>query len=588
MRTTVSAIVLVVLWSSFARAQAPASPKEVFDPARLHTIHLRIPADAWNILPPGGASHALAKAHPKDVRTIDGAASRYAYVRATVVFDDHPIAVVGVRLKGNSSYSVSASTPRKPFKIDFERFVDGQHFAGLSTLNLNNQAFDASQLRETFGFALFREMSVPAPRTGHALVYLTVPGVYDHEYLGLYTLIEEVDHKFLKRHFEKADGLLLKPGGMRGLVYYGDDWSAYKHRYNPKKSATPAQAKRIIDFARLVNRADDATFASQIDSYLDVDEFLRFVAVNSVITNFDSYLSTGHNYYLYCDARDGRIRFIPWDLNLAFGAYTWIGSPEETANTSITHAYADHNRLIERLLAIKGFAALYQSHVRRLIEGPFSPQTTRGRFETFAPIFQAAEAAARKANRAGSPTTRPTSGMGFGYVDFRTYIDRRVTSIRLQLDGKMPGYIPGFRDPMRVPAEWAPYTAAAVAMMTAADTDHDGRVDEAEVSAAITRLLYTAKLPPNGSLDRATATAAIERLLTDDMRRRTSAEAWSDWLFRTADANKDGKLDAGELLALYRRKLPGEDRDGDNMLDGRELLETLCGARAPADTQVHR
>ena len=43
-------------------------------------------------------------------------------------------------------------------------------------------------------FAL-RAAGVPAPRTAYAEVTLTVPGKFDREYLGLYTVIEQVDKK---------------------------------------------------------------------------------------------------------------------------------------------------------------------------------------------------------------------------------------------------------------------------------------------------------------------------------------------------------------------------------------------------------
>src|SRR4051812_18759964 len=304
-------VVILLVVSTMARAEVTAPPpaKELFDPTHVHTIHLRISAEGWKLLQPGAVTRKASKRpapatqpNKEDVRTISGtAAARYAYVRSDIDFDGQRVSDLGIRLKGNSSYSVSAASPRRPFKLDFERFVDGRHFAGLSSLNLNNAAFDPSQVRETLAFELFREMSVPAPRTGSALVYLSVPGLYDYEYLGLYTLIEEVDHKFLKRNFERSDGLLMKPGGMRGLVYFGEEWAAYKSRYNPKADASPEQARRVMELAQLINRADDATFAQQIESHLAVDEFLRFVAVNSAITNFDSFLSTGHNYYLYLD-----------------------------------------------------------------------------------------------------------------------------------------------------------------------------------------------------------------------------------------------------------------------------------------------
>ena len=58
---------------------------------------------------------------------------------------------------------------------------------------------------------------------------MTVPGKYDKEYVGLYTLIEQVDRVFLKEHFGNADGMLLKPeitqGG--GLPHFGADWKQY-------------------------------------------------------------------------------------------------------------------------------------------------------------------------------------------------------------------------------------------------------------------------------------------------------------------------------------------------------------------------
>lgn len=597
MRTLVH-VVIILICSTLARAEATAPPStnEVFDPSRVHTIHLRVSSEGWKLLQPGEVTHKPSKrsapatqADKDDVRTISGpAGARFAYVRSDIDFDGQRVSDLGIRLKGNSSYSVSAASPRRPFKLDFERFVDGRHFAGLSSLNLNNAAFDSSQVRETLAFELFHEMGVPASRTGSALVYLSVPGLYDHEYLGLYTLIEEVDHKFLKHNFDRSDGLLLKPGGMRGLVYLGEDWSAYKSRYGPKGDASPEQAHRVIELTKLINRADDATFARQIESYLAVDEFLRFVAVNSAITNFDSFLSTGHNYYLYCDPADGRFHFLPWDLNLSFGTYSWLGTEEQTADVRFTHAYADHNRLIERLLAIDSYAAAYRAHMRRLVQRPMSVASMDARLEMMRPVFEAAGRAAREAGRAGSAATRPSMGMGFRPTDLRTYIARRTASIRLQLDGKRPGYVPGFFDPQCVPPEWAPYTAAAVAIMKAADADGDGRLNDAEVSNAITRLMQAAKVAPNATLDRASAVAGIDVLMSDDIRRRTPAGAWADWLFGRADVNKDGRLNAAEILAAYQKILSGEDRDGDGMLDGRELLETLAGGRAPADADFKR
>ena len=48
-------------------------------------------------------------------------------------------------------------------------------------------------------------------------------------------------------------------------------WDRYKKAYAPKRDATKDEAARLIAFARLVHKADDATFRKELGSYLDVD-----------------------------------------------------------------------------------------------------------------------------------------------------------------------------------------------------------------------------------------------------------------------------------------------------------------------------
>jgi hypothetical protein len=558
-------------------ATAPASPKELFAADRLHTIEIRMSAPRWNLLEPGAGSQALRAGTESGSVAVRPGAEAYAYVKSEIDFDGQTVRDVGIRFKGNMSYTVSAAAPRRPMKLDFERFAPGQRFARLAALNLNNQALDPSQGREALAFELFRELGVPAARTGFALVYLKVPGLYDHEFLGLYTLIEEVDRKFLKKHFADADGLLLKPQGMRGLAYFGEDWRQYEGRYRAKGEVNPALTKRILDLARLVHRADDGAFAKEIDSLLDVDEFLKYVLVNAALCNFDSFLSTGHNYYIYVNPADGRASFIPWDMNMAFGGYTWVGTQEQIADVSIVHPYVDHNRLIARVLAVPRYREVYQRHARTLIEGPFSPSRMRRRIADVEALVRQTGAAARSAGRAGNPTTHPSAHGKLRPPDLSWFVENRVPSIRTQLEGTRPGFVPGFREPELVPQEWEKLVRPAAALIAAMDDDHDGRLSEQEISRIATNLLR----PAADSIDSNTATASISALLTEDLRKCGSPKAWADWLFRVADENHDGRLDAAEMMRAYRRLLAGADFDFDAMMGGRELIEALAGTGVP-------
>jgi spore coat protein CotH len=558
-------------------ATAPTSPGELFAPNRVHTLEIQMPADRWKLLEPGAGSRVAKPAtQPSSdaVVALRAPGDAYAYVRADVQFDGQTVGDVGIRYKGNMSYSVSASTARRPMKIDFDRFVPGQRFAKLETINLNNQSLDPSQAREALAYELFREMGVPSPRTSFALVYLTVPGQYAREFLGLYTLLEEVDHKFLKKHFDNDDGLLLKPVGMRGLACFGDDWAQYQGRCRPRGKVDPALAKRIVELAKLIHRADDATFAKEIARFLDVEEFLGYVLVNGALCNFDSFLSTGHNYYIYVNPADGRASFLPWDMNMAFGGYTWVGTNDQIADVSITHPYVDYNRLIERVLAIDAYRQTYRRQAQKLIAGPFAPDRMRRRLDEIGAIVHQAGDAATRAGKADSPATRPATFERLDPPDMLTFVQKRVASIAGQLKGDRPGYIPAFRDPDVVLREWIHVVRPAAALLDSLDADHDGRLSEAEVATAANKLFTT-------PLDLDATTTVLEKSLTSDMRKCGTPRAWAEWLLKVADANHDARLDAAEIIACYRRLLAGADMDFDGMMAGREMIEAISSTGAP-------
>ena len=590
----VSLFLSVFLSASVSAApSAPLSSSELFDPQRAHTIEIKLSAEGWDLLQPGAGASKAGSATNREQGKLAGVRLRpgstgYAYVLSEMAFNGRRIHDVGLRFKGNSSYSVSSATLRRPMKVDFDRFIEDGRFGGVESFNLSNTSFDPSQLREALAFWLFQKLDVPAPRTGHALVYLTVAGKYDREYLGLYTLIEEIDDDFLKRQFGNANGLLLKPDGMRGFAYLGETWEQYRGICRPRSEDRPKDCEKIIEFARLIHRADDATFRAKIGSLLAVDEFLRYVAVNSAIVNFDSFLSTGHNYYIYVNPSDGRIYFVPWDTNMCFGGYGWLGTDEEIARTSITRSYADHNILIERLLAIDEYARAYRAHLRKLISAAFKPKRMREWREFLQPVLDAAEKAARAAGGSANTNARSVTGMGLNAPELWTFVEQRMESVRLQLEGKQAGFKPDFRNPKRVLADWAPLTVAAVTFMTAADADGDWRLSEPEIMVAIKGLLAAGDVLAEGSMERAKAEVVIEKLMPEDLRRRVPPKAWADWLFAIADENKDGQVNAQEMLAAYRRFQSGSDRDRDGMMDGRDLLEAMGAAGSPRDPNPTR
>src|SRR5262249_33150553 len=164
---------------------------------------------------------------------------------------------------------------------------------------------------------------------------------------------------FLADRFGTDKGLLMKPARMRALDFLGDDWDRYKGQYQPQREATKDEAKRVIDFAKLVNQARDDEFRKHIDSFLDVDSFLRFLAPNALTSNVESFFALGSNSHLYLDPKTNKFHFLPGGLEFSLANYLLMGTGDQLADLSVTKPYPGENKLPDRLLAIKEVSEKY-------------------------------------------------------------------------------------------------------------------------------------------------------------------------------------------------------------------------------------
>src|SRR5262249_18402661 len=192
------------------------------------------------------------------------------------------------------------------------------------------------------------------------------------EVLGLYTVVEDVDRRFIADRFGTDGGLLMRPARMRALDFLGDDWERYKGPYQPQGQPTKEQTKRVIDFARLVNQAGDDEFRKQIEAYVDVDQFLRYTAANALLANLENFLALGHNYSLYLNPKTNKFVFIPGDLEFSFANFLLMGTADQLLDLSLIHPYPGENKLADRLLAIPAVSERYQKLLKELTATVFT------------------------------------------------------------------------------------------------------------------------------------------------------------------------------------------------------------------------
>lgn len=362
-----------------------------------------------------------------------------------------------VRFKGNSSFRFAINSIKKSLKLDFDALDKDARFFGMAKLNLNNNAMDSSGLRESLAYDVFREDGTAAPRTAYTRVYLTVPGTYQHTYAGLYTIVEQVDQTFMRDRFAAKTPMLLKPARQGGQPYRGESWASYRMPYGDKSDTKAADGQRLIALTRLLGQASDDVFAHQIVDLLDVDAFLHYVAVQSVLVNLDSPLLSGGNYYLVTHPKNGKILFLPWDLNEAFGGFM-SGPAAETMSVRQPAAQGEF-ALAERILASDAFRARYETIVRTVVTKNFTPARLGREIAARSSLVRDAVTgdpmmvpAEFERNLIENPPPMPSAPGGFGPGPGRgpggdkppllQFIVKRTQSVLDQLDGKVQGQQP--------------------------------------------------------------------------------------------------------------------------------------------------
>ena len=352
---------------------------------------------------------------------------------------------VGIRPKGNTSLSAIANddtTDRYSFKLEFDHYVDGQTCFGLDKLILNNNYADATNLKEALIYDMYQYLGADASLYNYAKISL------NGEYWGVYLALEGVEDSFQLRNYGTESGELYKPesmdmgggkaqerpdgmpegtekdfanggppdapnqtdaaenaepgqrpegdaeqpGGMdrnsggADLNYTDDDLDSYETIWDGEVTKT-----NQADHERVVKALKNIAEGNDLETYMDIDNLLRYMAVHVFSVNEDSLSGTmAHNYYLY--ESDGKLSLIPWDYNLALGGMGGMGggmpggsgeTEESSEATSVVNSPIDDafsgTDFFDTLLENETYHSQYEAYLQQLV----SEYINGGGFDAF-------------------------------------------------------------------------------------------------------------------------------------------------------------------------------------------------------------
>ena len=368
---------------------------------------------------------------------------------------------VGIRPKGNTSLSAIANddtTDRYSFKLEFDHYVDGQTCFGLDKLILNNNYADATNLKEALIYDMYQYLGADASLYNYAKISL------NGEYWGVYLALEGVEDSFQLRNYGTESGELYKPesmdmgggkaqerpDGMPEGTEDGkdtdDDLDSYETIWDGEDTKT-----NQADHERVVKALKNIAEGNDLETYMDIDNLLRYMAVHVFSVNEDSLSGTmAHNYYLY--ESDGTLNLIPWDYNLALGGMGGMGggmpggsgeTEESSEATSVVNSPIDDafsgTDFFDTLLENETYHSQYEAYLQQLV----SEYINGGGFDAFyervrSQIDELVE-------------TDPTAF--YSYDEYETaaetlyqVVKLRGQSIQGQLDGSIPSTEEAQRD----------------------------------------------------------------------------------------------------------------------------------------------
>jgi len=212
------------------------------------------------------------------------------------------------------------------------------------------------------------------------------------EYFGLYTLVEEVDGEVLDTQFTSDDGNLYKPEDgsanfMEG-TFSQEDFTKKTNEDDEDWSDIEALFTALHDDIRT---SDPSTWRSNLEEVFDVDTFLKYLAVNGIIQNWDTYGLMPHNYYLYNNPDNSKLTWIPWDNNEALQE----GKMGGALKLDFSNLNSNEWPLIAKIYADETYKAQYDAYLKEVIEGAFNPATIQESYDTYSSMIESYAVAER-------------------------------------------------------------------------------------------------------------------------------------------------------------------------------------------------
>jgi hypothetical protein len=269
---------------------------------------------------------------------------------------------LGVRNRGHGT----RNEPPNNYRLNFPH---DHPWKGITAVNLNTK-YTYYQIA---GNVLFRLSGMPQPDVSAVQVRVNGRNLAEPQQrmYGSYVHLEAIDSDFAQKHFpDNADGnayKCMRDFGPADLQYRGTNPDDYRNSYFKATNEAQDDWSDLMDLCYVLSETPDDVYVEEVKRVVDVEEWLRFFAINALLDNSETSLANGYgdDYYLYSGVKDPRFVLIQHDLDTIFG---------RSGSTTSSIFRSSPIRAIDRFLKNPEFIGRYYFHLKDLINTTFSAE----------------------------------------------------------------------------------------------------------------------------------------------------------------------------------------------------------------------
>ena len=281
-------------------------------------------------------------------------------VHATLIVDGKTYRDVGVGFRGNNSFTAVPEGLKRPLSLSIDSVHD-QALLGHRSLNLLNANQDPTFLRSVLFLDVARDY-IPAVKANFVRV------VINGESWGLYVNQQTFSKEFLQENFKTSRGTRWKSpnnstGG--GFSYLDDEIESYRRWYEMKGADNPAAWRALIQATKVLRDTPVEQLPSALPAVMDVDEVLRYLALDVALVNNDGYWRDGSDFNLYLNEK-GRFLVTLHDANEGFRAGGRAGGAAQPE--PLTTLDDPNKALRQKLLAVPEWRRQYLLYIGDIAE----------------------------------------------------------------------------------------------------------------------------------------------------------------------------------------------------------------------------